>query len=433
MRRGSLLAPLPLAVAILLMAVASPASAARHEGTGHGPPRTVTHAFMVSGAQNFERDGSLAADLRKPGAFDRLAAKAERRGSGVRKAEYGTSSSALAAPPDDITPEECRDRSALSGRAEGWIKNHYSYCQLSAVVAVEERCWWRFCRTVGFFSARVTLMGYAYNGLRNADWAVYIDEVAAFGSANGGRFTYEIDCAGTPDDDSCVPASHDVTKSVQGWRRDGKGDLLFYSPAEPSSPAWGEQVDTGVFKVEGAFRFPSGTARASNGPETSVRFDSAWYLPSKQGSIFSRVTPWIGYSTSDPEVNQSAHHIQDAQQHPESTYPKVTGSTSPARRRVTRCTVSTSTRRGGARTASRSPCRCASSSGLDIRSCPRTATSTRSPRPTRARRGTCTRTCRTAGSRCGRSCSPTTRPRAGGSGPGTAPTGSSTATRSTCA
>jgi hypothetical protein len=325
MRRGLFLASLPVAVAVLLIAVVSPASAARHDGNGHSPPRMVTHAYMVYGAKNFERDGSLATDLRKPGAVDRLAAKAARSGTGVRKTEYGMSSSALAAPPDDITPEECRDRSELSGRAEGWIKNHYSYCQLSAVVAVEERCWWRFCNTVGFFSARVTLMGFAYNGLRNADWTVYLDEVSAFGSANGGRFTYEIDCAGTPDDDSCLPASHDVTKSVQAWRRDGKGDLLFFSPAEPSSPEWGQQIDTGIFKVQGAFRFPSGTARASNGPETTVRFDSAWYLPAKQGSIFSRVTPWISYSTSDPAVNQSAHHIQDAQQHPESTYPKVDG------------------------------------------------------------------------------------------------------------
>jgi hypothetical protein len=56
-----------------------------------------------------------------------------------------------------------------------------------------------------------------------------------------------------------------------------------------------------------------------------VRFDSAWYLPQKQGSIFNRVTPWIAYSTNDPEVNQSAHHIQDAQRHPETTYPRVAG------------------------------------------------------------------------------------------------------------
>jgi hypothetical protein len=47
MRRGSLLASLPVALALLLIAVASPASAARHDGKGYGPPRTVTHAFMV--------------------------------------------------------------------------------------------------------------------------------------------------------------------------------------------------------------------------------------------------------------------------------------------------------------------------------------------------------------------------------------------------
>jgi hypothetical protein len=55
----------------------------------------------------------------------------------ARGAEYGTSSSTIAAQPGDITPDECRDRSELSGRPQGWIKNHFSYCQLSGVVAVE--------------------------------------------------------------------------------------------------------------------------------------------------------------------------------------------------------------------------------------------------------------------------------------------------------
>lgn len=320
MRRASRAALLATAVAALGAGTASPAAAASNDGS-----RMVTRAYVVQGPQHFDGRGRLTTDLREEGALERLEARSARRAAVAKKARYGTASANVAQQPDDITVEECRERAELSTRPQGWIKNHYSYCQLSAVVAVEQRCWWRFCRTVGFFSARVTLLGFAYNGLRNADWKVTIDEEVSTGSANGGRFTFEIDCAGSPDDDSCLPASHDVTRSVQEWRRNGEADLLFFSSAEPSSPAWGEQIDTGVFQVEGAFRFPSGTARASNGPETSVRFDSAWYLPQKQGSIFDRVTPWLSYSKSDPAVNESAHHIEDAQDHPESTYPRVGG------------------------------------------------------------------------------------------------------------
>jgi hypothetical protein len=321
------------------LTLAQPAAATTSPAQGsNGGKRTVTRAYVLQGPEHFDAHGRLTTDVRGDDVLERLADEAEPsadvqsmgataapRIALAHGAEYGTSSELVAQAPDDITVEECRERSDVSARPQGWIKNHFSYCQLSAVVGVEQRCVWLFCQTVGAFSARVTLMGYAYNGLRNVDWTVHIDELASFGSANGGQFTYEIDCAGSPDDDSCLPASHEVTRSVQQWRADGDADLLFFSEAEPSSPAYGEQIDTGVFQVEGALRFPSGTARASNGPQTSVRFDSAWYLPQRQGSIFDRVTPWLSYSKSDAAVDESAHHIEDAQQYPESTYPRVAG------------------------------------------------------------------------------------------------------------
>jgi Deoxyribonuclease NucA/NucB len=333
MRRGARAALLSIAVVVLGGVLTSQASAA------DDAPRTQAKAYVVSGPQYFNSEGRLKTDkLRSQATLERLAAKARgdggvkpmtanaaRRAAVAQNAEYGTPSANVARAPDDITVEECRDRYELSGRSQGWIKNHFSYCQLGAVVAVEQRCWWRFCQTIGFFGARVTLMGYAYNGLRNVDWTAHIDQVTAYGTAAAGAFTYEIDCAGSPNDDSCLPGGHEVTRTVAQWRADGEADLLFFSDAEPSSPAQGEQIDTGVFQVEGEFRFPSGTARAANGPETSVRFDSAWYLPQQQGSIFDRVTPWIGYSVNDPAVNQSAHHIRDAQRQPGSTYPRVAG------------------------------------------------------------------------------------------------------------
>jgi len=331
MRRRWILALLPLAAA-LVAGSASPAQAAGEK------TRIVTRAFYVQGPQHLDSKGRLTTDLRDEEAVDRLAKSAARRRGGVQAmasraaerlaraqgAEYGTPSAAIA-QYDDITVQECRERADLSGRAEGWIKNHFSYCQIGVMAAVQERCRWIFCRTVGAFSARVTLLGHAYNGLRNADWKVTIDQVAAFGSANGGRLTYEIECAGWPADDSCLPGSHDVTRGVQSWRRDGEADLPFFSPADPSSPSAGEQIDTGVFKAGGTFRFPNGFTRSAGGPETSVRFDSAWYLPQKQGSIFDRVMPYITYSKSDQEVKESARHIEDAQDHPETTYPRVAG------------------------------------------------------------------------------------------------------------
>jgi hypothetical protein len=199
------LALLPLTAA-LIAGAASPAHASSEQ------PRTVTRVLFVQGPQHFARHGRLTIDLQDEATVDQLAAKAALRGGSaggvepmaeaaaerlarVNDAEYGTPSAAVA-QYDDITVEECRERVELSGRRQGWIKNHYSYCQMGAMAAVQQRCTWIFCRTIGAFSARVTLLGHAYNGLRNVDWTVTLDQIAAFGSANGGRLTFEIECAG---------------------------------------------------------------------------------------------------------------------------------------------------------------------------------------------------------------------------------------------
>jgi hypothetical protein len=128
MRRGARAALLLMAVVVLGGVLASQASAADEA------PRTVTKAYVVSGPQYFTSEGRLKTDsLRSQATLERLAAKARSDGSGVKpmtaraarrvavaqNAEYGTPSTKVAAAPDDITVEECRDRSELSGRAQG--------------------------------------------------------------------------------------------------------------------------------------------------------------------------------------------------------------------------------------------------------------------------------------------------------------------------
>jgi hypothetical protein len=245
-------------------------------------------------------------------------------------AEYGTPSEDVATgkvstlQEDDITLEECRSNTDKSGRPEGWIKNHFSYCQIGVLTAEQYRCWSIFCVPVGAFSARVTHMGYAYQGLRDVDWKVYFDEIDVWGVSEAGLLTVEAECAGSTSD-ACVSGGFDrVVKTVPQWQANGEATLLFTSHADPPDASRGEQVKTGTFQFEYDFRTTAGNKEA-DGPSTSVRFDSAWYLPQKQGSIFDRVTPWLSYSTKDPEVNESAWHIRDAQDHPESTYPRIDG------------------------------------------------------------------------------------------------------------
>ncbi|QNP72215.1 hypothetical protein IAG44_24235 [Streptomyces roseirectus] len=332
----------------LVAASIAPANAVAVDNNGEG--RLVNVVRALPGDEGLSADGSVAgalkadpADRDKKVRADQLATTAppdreaavtdadEAHALAVKSgAEYGTASEELAAgevstlQEDDITPEECRENSDLSWRAEGWIKNHFSYCQITVLTAEQFRCWTIFCVPAGAFSGRITHMGYAYDGLRDVDWKVYVDEISSWGTSDAGSLKIEADCAGSTSD-ACVSGGFDqVTKLVPQWEADSEGSLLFHSWADPADASRGEQVKTGTFSFEYDFRADGGN-KSADGPVTSVRFDSAWYLPKKEGSIFDRVTPWLSYSTKDSEVNESAWHIRDAQDHPESTYPRVDG------------------------------------------------------------------------------------------------------------
>jgi len=245
------------------------------------------------------------------------------------QAEYGTPSEKFAEnavtpqQADDIKVEECRNNAKQSGRPEGWIKNHFAYCHFGKYEAADLDCGLFGCETKGLFQARTTLIGYAYNGLRNVEFELILDRVYSSGTANAGAFTYRVECTGSPAG-SCQPDGTEVTRTPQHWKADGEAKLFFNSPAVDPSPIAGEQKAFGTLKVKFAYRFPQGITRA-NGPETGVRFDSAWYLNRKEGSIFNLANPWIGYSVRDEAVRYSAWNIYNAQKFPNSTQPYLEG------------------------------------------------------------------------------------------------------------
>jgi Deoxyribonuclease NucA/NucB len=327
-----------LALALAAGVVAPPAAVA-------DDARLVHEIYVVENPEWFDDNGLLTVDLHAEGAPQRLGLRlaadrpmelitsdeqAHRRAL-ADKAEHGTPSERFAtdqAGPmrdDDITLDECRERSDLSARPQGWIKNHYSYCKLSYVLAVQLRCKLILCVTVGIFSARITTLGVAYNGLRNVEFMPTIDQIFAFRSANGGSFGFEVECAGSPDSDSCVPDEASVTRRVPQWKLDGEATLSFHSPALPPSSSAGEQRDFGTFQIKVRFLFPAGVMREQTLAETSVRFDSAWYLSPNRGSIFNRTDPWLSYSITDPAVTYSAWNIHNAQRFPEATEPPLGG------------------------------------------------------------------------------------------------------------
>lgn len=59
--------------------------------------------------------------------------------------------------------------------------------------------------------------------------------------------------------------------------------------------------------------------------EGGLRFDSADYLWDKQGSIFDRAVPGLGYSKSDLKVSRHAKFVDEARANPGASWPPKAG------------------------------------------------------------------------------------------------------------
>ena len=229
----------------------------------------------------------------------------------------------LADPADRISPAECRDNADLSTRPEGWIKNRFAYCHIGTFMSVLRRCVGVVCFQTGLFQARITLIGEAYNGTRAVDYRALLDQITVSGLGWGGEFTYRIDCAGSPGASSCLPNTESTTQTPIGWIVNPEAEMSFHSDGLVPAPENGEQLTRGLFVGTGVFAFPNRAPTEASSPETSVRFDSAWYLTAPEGSIFDRTVPWMSYRKSDADVDETATHIEDAQLRPELTVPVV--------------------------------------------------------------------------------------------------------------
>ncbi|WP_143234735.1 NucA/NucB deoxyribonuclease domain-containing protein [Paractinoplanes atraurantiacus] len=309
------------------------------------PAGTVTvDTAYISGPQWFDSRGHFTGRVPADGDLSKMGFTPNQAGSPrvTTRAEaaelarksgstYGRPSGVFATAPapgrvlsdDPISPAECREHADLATQPQGWIKNHFSYCHIGTFLAIERRCIGVVCVPLGIFQTRVTLLGEAYNGSRAADFRVVLDEITVSDSAWRGRFAYRIDCAGAPSSSSCTPRTESMERSPIEWIADPEVDLNFWSDADEPRPEHGEQLAFGVFLGTGAFTFRGRPTTESSKPETSVRFDSAWYLTTGEGSIFDRTVPWMSYSKSDTEVDETAAHIEQAQLDPASTKPTV--------------------------------------------------------------------------------------------------------------
>ncbi|MDT7783275.1 MAG: hypothetical protein QOF58_1694 [Pseudonocardiales bacterium] len=223
----------------------------------------------------------------------------------------------------------------------GWIKNRFSYCQRHLFVITYDDI------STGLISTatiRSTIIGYGRIGpqpgsatTRYADFDFTAEVLEPNGIFFDPRSEMEIgiECAGEyrrdidlDDDDACY-ANDDLEsheKSFVGWGLDPLAKYQLLSDGRRPDPRWGEQIAQGVFHFVYDFDFPGPNTPASKRTwEGGLRFDSADYLWDKQGSVFDRAVPGIGYSKSDPKIARHAKFVEESRANPGASWPAKPG------------------------------------------------------------------------------------------------------------
>ncbi|MBB5077508.1 DNRLRE domain-containing protein [Nonomuraea endophytica] len=295
---------------------------------------------------------------------------------GKQRSPVAKTTSAAAIPPvgdtpppkaagiyDRITTQDCYNNQALAGRVKGWIKNHFSWCQIGKVEAVQERYQGTSGQgpplTQDYYKAKVMLIGYTFTGKTAAARSkveprdilveAYVYDQRTYGTMPlNHTMVLGMDIGNKP---YCThvstwngtPVSNHKSLTVSGWKLDGRATFRFRCSGDPHSVnrtvRWGpdahhkvsipnaEKVTFGSLKAYAnfptwpgvAYRYVSNADRSGIGGY--VRCDSASYVRYKGGCIFHKATSWVKLHW-DKGYNEAFNHYWNACKRPGTeTYP----------------------------------------------------------------------------------------------------------------
>ncbi|WP_410580725.1 hypothetical protein, partial [Amycolatopsis sp. lyj-108] len=298
--------------------------------------------------KTLERDGNLDALGIQPSAAAGQAPPQQKPRIAAADPPYVVDSSRFpgsskpADPYEYMTHADCLAKAGTAGQDAGWIKNRFSYCQIDLVWAVDLKCGPRGCQVIGAIGATSVVVGYGKIGphpenatQRFADFRLETTILYTQGAFTQPNATMQvtIQCAGEyrvdfgiPNDRACHPGKFSTRKAtIPQWRLDPNSYLDLLSDGYQPGAEFGEQLAQGVFKFEYEFTPKRDIDLKSVSPEGGLRFDSAFYLRDKQGSIFDRAVPGMSYGKSDPAVAGHAVHVEEARANPDATVPPKQG------------------------------------------------------------------------------------------------------------
>lgn len=234
--------------------------------------------------------------------------------------------------PDPDLRSECQNQSSAS-TAVGWVKSRFETCfhQQQNLVLV---------RTdngdeVGTIAFDEWILGFTYDGSRRVDFVPSIENLVVSTQPGYDATTWSIDQSFNTSVTSGPPAG--LTRPAEESRNDLLGAwnstpqwTLTYTSDATQVPTAGSILAT--YSTVGLNVDAAGAAEWNDPvvPYSYVRYDSAGSGGMKaQGTVFTDATVVYSLSLSDPTVQETARHIDDALHHPERTFPSILGKNVP--------------------------------------------------------------------------------------------------------
>ncbi|MCP9211607.1 NucA/NucB deoxyribonuclease domain-containing protein [Streptomyces sp. NEAU-Y11] len=234
---------------------------------------------------------------------------------------------------------ECAKHEAQAKSKKGWIKSRFESCF--------KRHYDLFLRNranteaIGRLIFDAWVLGFAYDGKRRVDFAVSVENIyVAADSGQNARtwriaqeFSHAID-TGESDPGAAVtePTVKRRDDLLGEWNSTPHWNLVYTSPDNGPQHRTGnlQRVQT-IIDMDTAVTSPSVDPYVEVASHQNlVRFDYAGPIVGKhKGTVFTQARVELVMSKKNPEVNESALHIYDAQERPERTFPSFVGKTVP--------------------------------------------------------------------------------------------------------
>ncbi|MBO1417408.1 NucA/NucB deoxyribonuclease domain-containing protein [Streptomyces sp. FH025] len=214
--------------------------------------------------------------------------------------------------------EACRNNP--NGAAEnGVVIDHFNFCRHRYTGAIH----YENGKVKGTLDYRETQVGSGSRGNREALISAELTEFKMAGSFNqSSNLTVYMGTNAKQGQTACraAGATNPITNTVAKWMGNG---FIGWSILSDEAQGTGDEKIVDCMWLLYQRAAPSGENWTNwyGAPYQDLRFDSASYLPSKLGVIFSRVTPVMQYSRTDPLVKGVAEHIYTAFTNPNSTLP----------------------------------------------------------------------------------------------------------------